>query len=495
MKGLPLVLAMLVAGCGGSGGGGFGFSAAPAPPAGLTYHDASVVYAQGTRIVPDMPAASGGSVTHYSVQPPLPAGLSLDPQSGVITGTPTSTSHATVHTVTGSNPEGSTTARVEIEVKDHVIAPDELSYLDSTLIYVIDEPIMANTPVSDGGEVAQYTVVPDLPAGLALDAQTGVITGTPTAVAARMVYTVTGSNSAGSVQTQLTLEVQAQVMPPADLDYGDEAPVYTVGMPVNYDEPEYDGGQITAFTISPPLPPGLSLNALTGAISGTPTAAHAPATYTITGSNSAGSVSAQITITVDDPLVGEWLSADAMDNKGRIRHTATLLGNGKVLVAGGFGPGGVLESTELYDPAADNWSNAGGLSQQRQNATATLLRDGRVLVAGGYVNGGGTSLASAELYDPGAGTWSTTGSMRNARDTHTATLLPDGRVLVAGGEGANSATLSSAELYDPTTGTWSTTGSLSQARDFHIATLLPDGRVLVVGGFGKGYLSSAELFH
>jgi hypothetical protein len=498
LKGLPMVLAMLAAGCGGSGGGSFGFNVTPAPPAGLTYHDASVVYAQGNRIVPDRPTASGGPITHYTLQPPLPAGLSLDSQSGVITGTPASTSNATIYTVTGSNPEGNTTARVEIEVKDHVIAPDELGFLDSVEIYVTNEPITPNTPISDGGEITQFTIVPDLPAGLALDPQSGVISGTPTAVTAQTVYTITGSNSAGSVETQIKLEVQAQVMPPADLDYADEAPVYTVGIPVVYDEPEYDGGEITAFVIAPPLPPGLSLNALTGAISGTPTAAHAKTTYTITGTNGAGSVSTQITITVDAPLVGEWLPADAMNNKGRIRHTATLLANGKVLVAGGFGPGGTSQSTELYDPASDTWSNAGSLSQQRQNATATLLRDGRVLVAGGHGSGGGSSLASAELYDPAAGTWSQTGSMSIARDTHTATLLPDGRVLVAGGEGANSAMLSSAELFDPGTGAWSPTGSLSQARDLHSATLLPDGRVLVAGGWDgsskKSRLASAELY-
>jgi len=494
-----MLLALLVTGCGGGGGGGFfDLTALQAPPAGLTYRDASVVYAEGVPIIPDAPSESGGPATQYSVQPPLPTGLHLEPQTGAITGAPTTVSRDAVYTITASNAGGSATTRVEIEVKDSVIAPDELSYLDRSVIYVTNEPITPNTPISDGGEITQFTVTPALPEGLVMDPQTGIITGTPTTVTAPAVYTVIGSNSAGNVETQINLEVQVQVEPPADLAYSDPAPAYTVGVPVVYDEPESDGGEITLFAVAPPLPAGLSLNAVTGAISGTPTVVQAQTTYTVTGSNSAGSVSAQITIAVVPAVVGEWLLADHMNNKGRIRHTATLLNDGKVLVAGGFGPGGASTSTELYDPASDSWSKSGSLSQQRQNATATLLRDGRVLVVGGFGNGGGTSMSSAELYEPATGTWSPTGNMGQARDTHTATLLPDGRVLVVGGEGASGAMLPSAELYDPSTGTWSPTGSLSQARDSHTATLLPDGRVLVAGGYDgsakRSRISIAELY-
>lgn len=289
-----LVTLLAVAGCGGSGGG-FGFNAVQAPSTGLTYRDGSVVYAEGTPIVADAPTESGGPATQYSVQPPLPAGLNLDPRTGVITGTPTGISNDTVYTITGSNPQGITETRVEIEVKDHVIAPDELSYLDGSVIYVTGEPITPNTPISDGGEIMQYTVTPPLPAGLALDPQTGVITGTPLAVTAPAVYMVTGSNSAGSVEAQINLEVQALVVPPADLTFSDPAPVYTVGVPVVYDEPEYDGGEITLFSAEPPLPAGLSLNTLTGAISGVPTTPQAQTTYTVAGSNSAGSVTVQVT--------------------------------------------------------------------------------------------------------------------------------------------------------------------------------------------------------
>jgi hypothetical protein len=114
-----------------------------------------------------------------------------------------------------------------------------------------------------------------------------------------------------------------------------------------------------------------------------------------------------------------------------------------VLVAGGFFTS-YLASAELYDPATGTWSTTGSLNTERIGHTATVLPDGKVLVAGG-VNLFGY-LASAELYDPATGTWSVTGSLNQYRDNHTATLLPDGTVLAAGG-GLGITWLASAELY------------------------------------------------
>jgi hypothetical protein len=136
------------------------------------------------------------------------------------------------------------------------------------------------------------------------------------------------------------------------------------------------------------------------------------------------------------------------------------------------------------------------MAAARANHTATLLPNGKVLVAGGR-NGSSVNqgIASAELYDPVSGTWTTTGTMTWKRQRHTATLLPNGKVLVTGGwSGVLYPTR--AELYDPAAGIWVTMWALNTPREIHTATLLTDGNVLIAGGFGppSGDLSSAQLY-
>lgn len=203
----------------------------------------------------------------------------------------------------------------------------------------------------------------------------------------------------------------------------------------------------------------------------------------------------------------------------RAGHTATLLRDGRVLFVGGYncaraGEDGIWASAELYDPATGTFSATGSMSVPREFHTATLLGDGRVLIAGGLsgsaaVATGGITLASvrtaessssvlatAEVYDPVTGTFSRTGSMATFRDHHTATLLPDGRVLVTGGGGEGYASSTSAEVYDPVTGRFAATGAMRTGRWLHTATLLPDGRVLVLGGRSPkdSVYDSAETF-
>ncbi|MBI5451027.1 MAG: hypothetical protein HY940_06685, partial [Gammaproteobacteria bacterium] len=180
----------------------------------------------------------------------------------------------------------------------------------------------------------------------------------------------------------------------------------------------------------------------------------------------------------------------------RYFHTATLLTNGQVLTVGGYNfysPGYYLSSAELYDPVTGVYIVTGDLGAARYAHTATLLADGRVLIAGGYNKSG--YLASAELYDPAAGTFTTTGPMIKSRYLHAATLLVDGRVLITGGYSASSGYLASAELFDPSTGTFMPAASMINARQKHTATALSDGRVLITGGsVGTTFISPSEIY-
>jgi hypothetical protein len=185
---------------------------------------------------------------------------------------------------------------------------------------------------------------------------------------------------------------------------------------------------------------------------------------------------------------------------GRQIHTATLLADGRVIVAGGLDFADLpLASVTHYDPTTGTFTATGSMATARGFHTATLMADGRVLIAGGDPGAWTSSdrLATAELYDPKTGKFAATGSMATARGFHTATLLADGRVLIAGGDGdyPKPNFIASAELYDPKTGTFTATGSMAEARTWGAASLLADGRVLVTGGYGAlAPLPSAEIY-
>jgi N-acetylneuraminic acid mutarotase len=196
-----------------------------------------------------------------------------------------------------------------------------------------------------------------------------------------------------------------------------------------------------------------------------------------------------------DPATGKWTVTGYL-NHARQSHTATLLTDGRVLVAGGKDASSTHASAEIYDPATGQWSTTGSMTDGHMYHAATLLADGRVLVVGGYPNPHSVYASGiVEIYDPGTGLWTTTNSLSHPRECHSATLLSNHKVLVTGG--VNNSTLASSELYDPATGTWSTVGELIYKRDSHTATLLNDGTVLAVGGEAvpSHVRASAELFY
>ena len=487
-----VILALLgLQACGGGGGGGgsFFFPGVATPPAGLHYERHAAVYALGREIHPNAPSSSGGRILRYDVRPALPDGLRIDPDSGVISGTPQVLAAPRLYTVTGSNFAGVVTTSLLIAVKSRTEPPANLSYQNQNAIYVIGVPIPPNHPSVDGGDVSSFTVQPGLPDGLLIDPATGIISGTPRRLAAAASFTVTAANSAGASSAVLQMEVRS---PPASapglLLYQQPKAVYATGRPVMPNLPHSIGGPIDAFAVSPALPAGLSIDAADGVLSGTPQDASAAADYTVTGSNAAGTASA--TLNIEVVPAGTGVPTGPL-SAARAHPTASLLVEGLVLIAGGNDDTHTLASAELYAPGTRSWVSTGSMNAARYFHTATLLPDGRVLVAGGE-DLDGVFHASAEIYDPGTRRWSSTGAMGVARSGHTATLLPTGQVLVAGG--TNGGFLATAELYDPATGRWTPTGTMNTARSVFTATLLADGRVLVAGGTGGSPLAAAELY-
>jgi hypothetical protein len=183
----------------------------------------------------------------------------------------------------------------------------------------------------------------------------------------------------------------------------------------------------------------------------------------------------------------------------RFEASGTLLSDGRVLIAGGFGgpgaPGGAggiqynpLTSTEGYDPAVGAFSATGQMINARADHVGARLADGTVLVAGGLGGStGGVSVATAERFDPTTGRWREVSPMTRARTGASAALLGNGRVLVAGGESVEQGvrnSLDSAELFDANTSTWLPAGIMSCPRSGLGAVTLPDGSVLEVAGDG-----------
>ncbi len=189
-----------------------------------------------------------------------------------------------------------------------------------------------------------------------------------------------------------------------------------------------------------------------------------------------------------------WVVTESL-SAARYHHTATLLPDGRVLVAGGWDEGS-LSGAELYDPDNDTWAAVASMNTSRNSHGAVLLPNGRVLVFGGK-DASGSRISSAEVYNPDNDTWTAAAGMNHTRASFTSTLLGNGLVLAAGGIDASSDFLCEAELYNPALNAWVETDNMTTPRSSHAAALLPDGKVLVTGGSsGSGsYLLSSEIYN
>jgi len=204
----------------------------------------------------------------------------------------------------------------------------------------------------------------------------------------------------------------------------------------------------------------------------------------------------QVSALPDIKGVARWLlsppvpALTASMKRPRVYHTATPMGNGRVLVAGGDSSSSG-KSSEYYDPATGTWTLTGSMNYGHTQGAATLLTNVPNVGEAVLVMGDAAATPYAELYDSSSGTWSMTGSMNVGRYSFTATLLNDGTVLVAGGN--HGGYLNSAEIYNPLTSQWTYTGTMNNARQGHTATLLNNGQVLVTGGYPNP--NTAEVYN
>jgi Putative Ig domain len=199
------------------------------------------------------------------------------------------------------DPGLSSPSNTAVSLNVNTVAPGELSY-GSNNTFTFPQNMALNpslTPAHSGGAVALYSG--SLPPGLTLNSTTGVISGIPSLVAPQTSYVVTASNSGG--QTDVTLSITVGPQPPNVFTYLPNLVTYTENTSLgNAATPNNSTVGGLAFTVNPPLPSGLSINASTGVLSGTPTVVSSQTTYTVTAQNASGEQMANLIITVNDPF-------------------------------------------------------------------------------------------------------------------------------------------------------------------------------------------------
>jgi hypothetical protein len=328
-----------------------------------------------------------------------------------------------------------------------------------------------------------------LPPSLNVSNSPAEINGTPIQTGTYNVVLTVADSGLPSVQTSQNFSITITLPPPPVVNTAQSQISAVLNQPLSYTFTATGNSLQQPFTWSETgaLPAGIAF-ASSGALSGTPTQTGSfPISVTATDQFKQTSAAANFTIVV---TAHGFLLTGSMATARRF-HTATLLANGKVLVAGGEDAGSTaFASAELYDPSRGTFSATGNMTVPRVGHTATLLNNGKVLITGGASDPSETAVASAELYDPSTGTFTATGKMTVARVTHTSTLLSDGRVLLAGGDviffngvqNTNIRSFASAEIFDPNAGTFAATGNMTVPRENHTATLLSSGKVLVTGG-------------
>ncbi len=452
-------------------------------------------------------AVNGGTTPYNWTAVGLPAGLSINPSTGQISGTPTS-----------AIPGGSS---VTITATDSATPPESIPYSPTIRVGAVIAISPATLPagtmgvpysaqLTASGGIGGFGFGPPSPATGVLLSSSGLLT-IQNPQTSSLTFSVTVHDAANPFQIQ-NANYTILFAPGAsgNITFTSQPPNYVGGQP-NPNSPvivhvaDNTNAPVSAATVTMSLngPPPCATAVLSGPLTAQ-TNATGDAFFTFL-SIDRGQIGYRMRATVQgqfaisNPFTVNGFCPSSNLSTTRELDAQVLLASGQVLIAGGIGNNNALLNTaEIYDPATGTLSPTGNLTDPngRGLMASVLLSDGRVLLVGGENSNG--NVATAEIYDPGSGTFSATGSMAQVRQNPTAVLLADGRVLVSGGFKAGVA-LNTAEIYNPGTGLFTASGNLNQGRGRNTMTLLPNGKVLVAGGRNANgtifvALASAELF-
>ena len=257
----------------------------------------------------DSTTGGGGAVASYGIAPDIGNGLLFDANTGTISGTPTATAEAITYTITATNSGGTATATVAITVNAAAVAVPIISISATTVTATVGSAIAditIDSTTGGGGAVASYGIAPDIGNGLLFDANTGTISGTPTAVAEAISYIITATNSGGTATATVAITVNAAAVAVPIISISAATVTVTVGSAIadiTIDSTTGGGGAVASYGIAPDIGNGLLFDANTGTISGTPTAVAEAISYIITATNSGGTATATVAITVNAAAV------------------------------------------------------------------------------------------------------------------------------------------------------------------------------------------------